>query len=359
MHGRSKQSLFRARTKSSCATSGLAPSSECFEDTVEASSQTVLTDKPTSPNRENKKSLFSPRRFFKGSTTAVATNREHTQTRDRSKTAECLTSSQSENVAHFQKQFSSCTYAGAVEALKACDWDMSVACVLQEKLERANAMLEVEQKALLEQALDQYVTKFNEAVDIQKKMDTMAAVLAAEEAELAAQERMVEIDRFEEENYPEKDEKMSQLSAGDDEFTKEMKERGLRHVTGGGEEIRIKYDMLPPELDITTAFQDAPPMPSPSRVRGLQRTRHDSDTDDQTVGTSRTDSPPTGARDNDGRSHSDSELHKTSMLLVGEVDNAPSAFGPCKLAPPGHIDMLGGLTAAKSMQELSDIFLKR
>eukprot|EP00041_Stephanoeca_diplocostata_P038951 m.1571274 g.1571274 ORF g.1571274 m.1571274 type:complete len:181 (+) comp25301_c0_seq69:952-1494(+) len=131
------------------------------------------------------------------------------------------------------------------------------------------------------------------------------------------------------------------------------------HGQGGGEEIRIKYDMLPPELDITTAFQDAPPMPSPSRVRGLQRTRHDSDTDDQTVGTSRTDSPPTGARDNDGRSHSDSELHKTSMLLVGEVDNAPSAFGPCKLAPPGHIDMLGGLTAAKSMQELSDIFLKR
>lgn len=233
MYGRVKKSPFRLRAKSSSsASAGKTPTDEHIQDNT-SNGGDQSSDGGTTPARSKKSSHFSPLRFFKRASTSTS---EHsgarTTSRARSQTVECLTTSQRVNVEDFLNQFSSSNYASAVEALKASDWDMSVACILQEKLERANAMLEVEQKALLEQALDQYVTKFNEAVDIQEKMDEMAAVLAAEEAELVAQQRMVEIDRFEQEHYPEKDEKNAQLTAGDDEFTKEMKEKGLRHVTG-------------------------------------------------------------------------------------------------------------------------------
>lgn len=91
-------------------------------------------------------------------------------------------------------------------------------------------------------------------------MDEMARVLREEEAELARQQRMVEIDRLEAQLYPEEDDTRGELSTGDDRFTKEMKEQGLKHTRKSGSEIRITADMLPPELDMFTAFADAPPM---------------------------------------------------------------------------------------------------
>lgn len=50
---------------------------------------------------------------------------------------------------------------------------------------------------------------------------------------------------------------------GDDAFTRDMKEHGLKHVRKGGGEVRITADMLPPALDVCSAFLSIPDCPVP------------------------------------------------------------------------------------------------
>jgi hypothetical protein len=57
---------------------------------------------------------------------------------------------------------------------------------------------------------------------------------------LALQERSLHIDRLEAELYPdEEDSKRAPVSAGDDDFTADMKANGLKHTTAGKQELRL------------------------------------------------------------------------------------------------------------------------
>eukprot|EP00041_Stephanoeca_diplocostata_P024983 m.643945 g.643945 ORF g.643945 m.643945 type:complete len:167 (+) comp22646_c0_seq5:1917-2417(+) len=89
-------------------------------------------------------------------------------------------------------------------------------------------------------------------------MMKMEEALREEEAELVRQQRIIEIDRLEEEKYPEIHKDKAGLAAGDDAFTKEMKAHGLLHVTGDKEEKRIKHTDLPEEFDLFSYTRDLP-----------------------------------------------------------------------------------------------------
>jgi hypothetical protein len=59
-------------------------------------------------------------------------------------------------------------------------------------------------------------------------------------AALALQERSLHIDRLEAELYPDgEDSKRPPVSAGDDDFTADMKANGLKHTTTGKQELRL------------------------------------------------------------------------------------------------------------------------
>eukprot|EP00039_Didymoeca_costata_P024135 m.9393 g.9393 ORF g.9393 m.9393 type:complete len:441 (+) comp4058_c0_seq1:195-1517(+) len=88
-----------------------------------------------------------------------------------------------------------------------------------------------------------------EAKTVFERFKTMRDALCEEEKELKMQDGWIEIERKENEEYPEEDEARAPLSVGDDAFSKEMKENGLRHVGAKGE-TRLWHHQLPPELDV-------------------------------------------------------------------------------------------------------------
>jgi len=128
--------------------------------------------------------------------------------------------------------------------------------VLMEKIARADALLEEEQRELNDQAADLYVSKFNEEVEIREKMEKMEAIMAQELEELAAQDRIIEIDRKENMLNPSDEGARAEASTGDDGFSKEMTDHGLKHMKEGKEEVRLKHEMLPPALDMSAFFGD-------------------------------------------------------------------------------------------------------
>eukprot|EP00038_Savillea_parva_P031762 m.90289 g.90289 ORF g.90289 m.90289 type:complete len:458 (+) comp9848_c1_seq1:66-1439(+) len=213
----------------------------------------------------------------------------------------------------------------ADQALEACLWDMEAATLLQAKLVEANKMLETEQKELLEQECDLYVSKFNEALEIQRKMEEMQRVLDEEEEELRRQQRMVEIDRREAELYPEEEAKKDDEAMGDDAFTREMKERGLKHVRKGGSEEYITADMLPPELDLDATLASLPecPMPDPEPEAGA-----DTPEDEQVTTTTTTEAPAT----DQPQPEAEAETHNEEAPVTADRDDTSSTEGRNK--PP-------------------------
>lgn len=147
-----------------------------------------------------------------------------------------------------------CTVARSIELLEISDWDVEQALQVQTKLAVADKELEREQEALLEQELDIYVNKFEEAITVSKKMAEMEKALVHEEAELKRQERVQEIEAKEQELFPEPKEKNLDVVEGDidDAFSKEMSKNGLQHKSRSGTSVQIKHNMLPPELDVGT-----------------------------------------------------------------------------------------------------------
>lgn len=107
-----------------------------------------------------------------------------------------------------------------------------------------------------------------EARALAEQMRKMEAVLLEEEAELARQDRIIEIERREEELYPEKVNKdPADLSRIDDAWSREMREQGLKHVSCDGDERRIFHEALPEEFDLNKFLSSTSPPRSPAAAQ--------------------------------------------------------------------------------------------
>lgn len=117
-------------------------------------------------------------------------------------------------------------------------------------------MLVEEQAELKTQEAEIYAAKFLEAVAVESKLKRMEEVLKEEEKELEWQEKVMAIDKKENEENPEEGPggKRAAISIGNDAFSEDMATQGLKHLKGGKEEVRLTHSMLPPTLDIMASF---------------------------------------------------------------------------------------------------------
>jgi hypothetical protein len=152
---------------------------------------------------------------------------------------------------------------------------------------------------------------------------------------------------------------------GDDLFTRNMKEHGLKHVRGDGSEANITADMLPPEFDLgNMSIPDCPvddptPPPPDQPTADSASAAAVADTDPQTKWSAEIDTPlPQLTRrrssvclsiDGFGPRAATSEPDLTQ--LVDLRDNRPA--DPTQAA---KIDPFGGLKATKSMRDISFAF---
>lgn len=101
------------------------------------------------------------------------------------------------------------------------------------------AVLQEELKALQEQEVDIYVERFQEAMLMEQRLKEIEEAMAKENQEVLLHQKILEIEALEAKAHPEPEDPRAQLSAGDDDFTMRMKEEGLRHMSGSGEEKRL------------------------------------------------------------------------------------------------------------------------
>ena len=128
--------------------------------------------------------------------------------------------------------------------------------LLMQQLARADALLAEEQAELKTQEAEIYAAKFLEAVEVENKLKRMEEVLKEEKEELEWQERVMAIDKKENEQNPDEGAggPRASMSTGNDAFSEAMRKEGLKHLKGGGEEVRLTHTMLPPELDLMASF---------------------------------------------------------------------------------------------------------
>eukprot|EP00730_Choanoeca_flexa_P000874 TRINITY_DN10377_c0_g1_i1.p2 TRINITY_DN10377_c0_g1~~TRINITY_DN10377_c0_g1_i1.p2 ORF type:complete len:364 (+),score=100.48 TRINITY_DN10377_c0_g1_i1:1728-2819(+) len=139
------------------------------------------------------------------------------------------------------------------EAQESTDADMSPEEreILEAKMAEMERVLAEELAALQEQEVDLYVEKFNEAVEMEARLKAIEEAMHRENQEVLLQRQVMEIERREAELNPEPDDTRPTMSAGDDHFTKSMRETGLIYkAADGGEKVVTQAD-LPPPLDLT------------------------------------------------------------------------------------------------------------
>eukprot|EP00050_Salpingoeca_kvevrii_P001794 m.179513 g.179513 ORF g.179513 m.179513 type:complete len:337 (-) comp10459_c1_seq12:166-1176(-) len=122
--------------------------------------------------------------------------------------------------------------------------------VLRKKLADLDSVLQAELEDLKTQNVDIYLERFQEAMLVQSKLKELEEQVRLEEEEMRLQERILEIERNENLKYPEPDDARPALSAGDDDFSRQMREYGLTHVSSTNEVKQLRHDLLPPELDL-------------------------------------------------------------------------------------------------------------
>lgn len=93
-----------------------------------------------------------------------------------------------------------------------------------------------------------------EARELVERMRKMEDTLRLEEEELEKQQKILDIERREELLFPEKLKKENdeELVDTEDNFSREMRENGLKHVSKSGTEMRIFHESLPEEFDLTS-----------------------------------------------------------------------------------------------------------
>jgi hypothetical protein len=108
-------------------------------------------------------------------------------------------------------------------------------------------------------------------------MRKMEQALKEEDSELSQQARILEIERFENDRYPEAFLSKGEATLGNDAFSKEMETNGLRHITGCGSERRIRHTDLPDELDlfVWAGDQGYSPVRRASRQSHTRRNSYD------------------------------------------------------------------------------------